>query len=87
MRVVREDLVRDRIDHFAVIVLRKVKLHELGRFERGAVDRVRSVLQQPWQDVVDVEDGAVGGADGGFEGLERDGAEVEWESFEGRAGS
>lgn len=87
VRVVRENFVCDRINHLSVIVLRKVELHEFGGFEGGAIDRVRSMLQQPRQNVVDVEDGAVRCADGGFEGLEGDGAEVEWESFEGRAGS
>lgn len=33
--------------------------------------------------MVDVEDGAVGCADGGVEGLQRYGAEVEWQALEG----
>ncbi len=41
------------------------------------------MLEKPGQDMVDVEDGAVGCADGGVEGLQRHGAEVEWQAFEG----
>ena len=42
---------------------------------------------KPWQDVVDVEDCAFKGTDGGFEGLEGEGAEIEWETFEGCVGN
>lgn len=44
------------------------------------------MLEEPGEDVVDVEDCAVWSADGGIEGLERDGAEVEREALEGCVG-
>ena len=59
MRVVRENLICDRIDHLPVIILCKIELHELCGFEGGAIDRVRTMLQQPRKYVVDVEDRAV----------------------------
>lgn len=41
------------------------------------------MLEKPGQDIVDVEDGAIGCADGGVEGLQRHGAEIEWQALEG----
>ena len=43
------------------------------------------MLLQPWQDIGEVEDGAVVGADRMREGLKGRGAEVEGEAFEGGA--
>ena len=45
------------------------------------------MLKEPGKDVVNVEDGAVRGADWGIEGLERDGTEIEWKALEGCAGA
>lgn len=96
--VVGEDLVRDRVDQVALAVAeagaggvglgvaRKVELDEVTRMQGLAVDGVLArVLVEPGADDLDVEDGAVGGADGVLEGLEARGAEVEGQAAEGRA--
>jgi hypothetical protein len=44
------------------------------------------VLLEPWDDVRELEDGAVGGADRILEGLERERAEAEGETAEGDGG-
>jgi len=67
--IVRKDLVRDRINVFPIIILYKVELGQVRRLEGRSVDRVRAVLLQPWQDVGEVENGAVRGAYGVLEGL------------------
>ena len=83
MRVVRKDLVGNRIDHLVLIVLEEVQLDQIGGLEGLSVDGVGAVFGEPWEDVVGVEDCAFGGTDGGFEGLEGEGAKVEGETFEG----
>ena len=45
------------------------------------------MLPDPGEDVCQIKDGAIGGADGMFEGLERDGAKVEGKAFEDRVGA
>ena len=82
MCVIRKNLVRDRIDILALIVLGEVELDEVTALQSLAIYGVRAMLLYPWQNVSEVEDGAFGGADGVFEGLERDGAEVEGEALE-----
>ena len=57
---------------------RKVKLDQILRAEAFAVDRVLvRVLVKPGANDLDVEDGALGRADGVVEGLEGGGTEVE----------
>ena len=82
MGIIREDLVRDRINVLAIVVLGEVQLDELGAFERRARDRVGAVLLEPGQDVGQVEDGAVGRADWMRKRLQRDGAEFEGKPLE-----
>lgn len=83
MRVIGEDLVCDWIQHLAVIVLREVEFQEISGFEALAIDGIGAVLEEPGQYMVDVEDGAIGCADGGVERLQRHRAEVEWQALEG----
>ena len=77
MRVIRKDLERHRVYILSLIIFGKAQLDELTALERLAIYRVGTVLLDPWQDVGQVKDGALGGADGMLKGLERDGAEVE----------
>lgn len=70
MGVVGKDLVGDRINVFAVIVLRKVELDQVGRLQRSAIDGIGAVLLEPWEDVCEVEDGSFIGADWVLEWLE-----------------
>jgi hypothetical protein len=70
MCIVREDFVRNRVYIFPIIVLYKVKLDQVSAFERLAVDWIRAVLLDPWQNVQQVKDYAAGGTDGMREGLE-----------------
>lgn len=51
MRVVREDLVGDRVDILAVVILREVQLDQVAGLERGPVDGVGAVFLEPGQDV------------------------------------
>lgn len=83
MRVVGEDLVGDWVHHLAVIVSCEIEFHQFCRFKSFAIDGIGAVLEEPGQDMVDIEDGASGRAGGGVEGLQRHGAEVEWQAFEG----
>ena len=77
MRVIRKHLERHRVYILSLIVLSKAQLDQLTALERLAIYRVGAVFLDPWQDVGQVKDGALGGADRVFEGLERDGAKVE----------
>lgn len=87
MRVVCEDLERDRIDILALLVLGEVELGQLAAFQRRTGDWVRAMLLQPRQDVGQVERRPIGGADGMLKRLEGDGAEVEGQALEGGAGA
>ncbi|KAH0445654.1 hypothetical protein KCU90_g136, partial [Aureobasidium melanogenum] len=69
MSVVGKDLVGDRVNVFAIVILRKVELDQVGRLQWSAINGVRSVLLQPWQDVCEIEDGSFGRADGMLEWL------------------
>ena len=82
VRVVRKDLVRDRVDKVAFPVAQpraqrvprgiagKVEADEVLLVERLAVDGVLAgVLVEPGADDLDVEDGSRRGADGVLEGL------------------
>lgn len=69
MCIVCDDLEGDGIDILALLVLCKVQLDQLSAFERLSVDGVGSMLLQPGKNVGEVEDGAIGGADGVLEGL------------------
>lgn len=60
-----------------------MEFNKLTRFQRKTSYRVGSMLLQPGQDICNIEYRSVCGADGVGEGLERDGAEIEWETFEG----
>lgn len=85
VRVVGEDLERDRIDILAVLVFRKVERDEVVALQRRAVGGIRvRVLREPGEDVGEVEDGAGRGAHGVREGLQRNGAVVEREPLERR---
>lgn len=86
MGIVGEDLVSDRIHHLSIIVLGEVEFDQLVGFERGASYGVGAVLLQPWENVGDVEYGAVGTADRVVERLQRNGAEVERQALEGGDG-
>jgi hypothetical protein len=99
VRVVGEDLVRDGVDEVALAVAhadaqrvglgvaRKVEADQVLLVQGLGVDRVLArVLVEPGVNDLDVEDGAVGGADGVLEGLEGGGAEVEGEAAEGDLG-
>lgn len=96
VRVVGKDLVGDGIDQVAFAVAQagaeRVCLCIPGEIEADqvlllqglGVDRVLvRMLLEPGADDFDVEDGAVGGADGVLEGLEAGGAEVKGEFAEG----
>jgi hypothetical protein len=74
--VVGEDLESDRIDVLSIIVLHKLQLDQLRALEWFSINRVCSVLFDPWQDVGEVEDGAVGCADWVFEWLKRHRTEI-----------
>ncbi|KAL8954370.1 MAG: hypothetical protein Q9193_007274, partial [Seirophora villosa] len=45
--VVGEDLEGDRVDHFPIVVLRKVQLNEVGRLKGSSGDGVGAVFFQP----------------------------------------
>lgn len=82
--VVREDLIRDRIDVLVLGVPRKLQLDQVPLFQRRSVCRVRLVLQQPPQDILMVENHPRGGTHRRREWLQAQCAEVEWKSFECR---
>lgn len=84
MRVIREHLIRHRIDVFVRLVLGNIQLDEVRCFERGSVDGIRAVFFDPWEDYCEVEDCPGCGADGVGEGLEGERAEVEGKAFEWR---
>ena len=69
MCIVRNDLEGDRVDIFALLVLREVQLDQFSAFQRLSVNWVSSMLLQPGKDIRQVEDGAVGGAYWMLEGL------------------
>ena len=69
MRVVRKDLVGNRIDHLALVILQEMQLDQIRSPEGLSVDGVGAVFGEPWEEVGGIEDGAFGGTDGGFEGL------------------
>lgn len=96
MRVIRKDLVRDRIDQIPLPVAqpraqgvrrgiaREVELDEVLPGEGRAVDGVLvGVLVEPGGYDFDVKDGAGGCADWVGKGLEGGSAEVEGEATEG----
>lgn len=99
VRVVGEDLVGDGVDEIALTVAeagaqrvglciaREDEADEILFLQRLGIDGVLvRVLVEPGGDDFDVEDCAVGGADGVLEGLEGGGAEVEGEAAEGDLG-
>jgi len=83
MRIIREDLIRDRIDILPGLILRDIQLDQVRTFQRRSVDRVSSTLFDPGEDVGEVEDCSGGSADGVLVWLEGEGAEVKGEASEG----
>ena len=83
MRIIRKHLKRNRIHHLALIILMKMQLYQILTPQRLPSNRIRPMLQQPWQYIIDVENMAFRCANGGFEWLKGDGAEVKRESLEG----
>jgi hypothetical protein len=75
--VVGEDLESDRINVLSIVILHKVQLDQLRALEWFSIDRVCSMLLDPWQDVGEVEYGTFGCADWVLEWLKGHRAEVE----------
>ncbi len=70
MGIICEHLVCHWIHHLTLIVLEEVQLDQICGIEGLSIHRISAVFGQPWQDIVDVENGASGCTDWGFEGLE-----------------
>lgn len=83
MRIIRENLIRDRIDILPRLILRNVQLNQVRAFQRRSVDGIRSALFDPGEDVGEVKDCSRGCADGMLVWLEGKGAEVEGEASKG----
>lgn len=83
MRIIRENLIRDRVNVLPRLILRDVQLNQIRAFQRRAVDGVCSAVFDPGKDVGEVEDCPRGGADGVLVWLEGKGTEVEGEASEG----
>ena len=60
-----------------------MQMDQFIHFQGVAIDGVGPVLEQPRQEVVDIEDRAIGSANRCLEWLQRNGAEIEREAFEG----
>lgn len=78
MGIIRKDLESHWIHHFPFIVLVEVELYQLIRSQGLTRDRIRAMFLQPWEDIGNVEDCPVNGADGMGERLQGDGAEIVW---------
>lgn len=59
MGVVGEDLVRDRIDVLIILVLAEGKFDQIAGLQRRAVDGICAMFLEPWQDVGEIENGAI----------------------------
>lgn len=77
VRVVREHFEGHRIDVFARLILREMKLYQFRLLEREAIDWVGVMIHQPSQNVLMVEDEALRSTHRRGERLQTEGAEVE----------
>ena len=69
MRIICEDFECDWVHHLPLIVLREVQLYQIVNAQGLAIDGVGTVFQEPWENVVDVEDCAFRRTHWGLEGL------------------
>ena len=58
MRIIRQHLVRHRINVLSGLVLRDVQPDQIRAFQRRSVHGVRPMLLDPGENIRDVEDGA-----------------------------
>jgi len=65
-----------------MFILVELEGNEGSSIEFLSSDGICAMLFEPWDDVLDVEDGACGSADRVFKWLEREGAVCEWQSLE-----
>lgn len=87
MCIIRQDLVGNRVDVIALLVLRDGELDQVGAFQRRPIHRIRPMLLNPRQDVCEIEDSSCGCADRMRKWLEGEGAEIKWQALECRVGA
>ncbi len=78
MGVVRKNLEGHWIHHLPFIILVEMELYQLIRSQRLSSDRIRAMFLQPWENIGNVENGPINGADRMGKRLQGDGAEIIW---------
>ena len=82
MRIIRQNLIRHRINVLARFILRDVQLDQIGALQRRSIHRVRPALFNPGKNMREFENGARRRAHWMRKRLQREGAKVEGKAFE-----